>query len=113
MGNITIEFNKQHYHLSCKDEEEEHIKGLAASLNERGLDLVSKMGKVSDTRLLLMLGIILSDELNQAKASPEGSGEAVKTAQEINLEWVKSMDHAIDKAIEKIDGITKELEAAS
>lgn len=66
MGQITVTINESSYVLACGDGEEEHIAGLARSLDRRVANLVSSVGQVGEARLLLMASLMMADELWEA-----------------------------------------------
>lgn len=105
MGQVTVSFNNQEHHLACQDGGEERLLELAAYVDKRAAVLQEHLGKVGDTRLLLMTSIMLADELQDMN-----DGEMPSNA-ESNAE-LKRMDVAMGKAILKIEEMAKSLEAS-
>lgn len=75
MGQVTIDINGRHYGIACDDGEENHIATLGQNLADRVKQLADAVGQVGDARLLVMAGLLLTDELMQAKSA---SGETVE-----------------------------------
>ena len=78
MANINVKINSRTYQVVCNDGEEEHLLELADFVEKRVQQLISSVGQVGEARLLVMMGLLLSDELADAyksnqKAHPNGS----------------------------------------
>ena len=69
MGNINVKINSRTYQVACNDGEEEHLLELADFVEKRVQQLVSSVGQVGEARLLVMMGLLLSDELTEAHRS--------------------------------------------
>lgn len=63
---VNVLVNGHAYTLACDEGEEAHLRELAQLLDKRVRDLASSVGQVGDTRLLLMAGLLVSDELTDA-----------------------------------------------
>jgi len=63
MGQITIQIGGRGYPLACRDGEEKHLIDLAAMLDGKAGELNTTLGAMSESRLLLMAGILIADEL--------------------------------------------------
>ena len=63
---VNVLINGHAYTLSCDDGEEEHLREIAKFLDTRVQELVSTVGQVGDSRLLLMAALLISDELGEA-----------------------------------------------
>ena len=62
MANVNIKFNGKDYLLSCDDGQEESLKKLTSLLDEKYLELKSKLGNIGENKLLLITSIKLIDE---------------------------------------------------
>ncbi|MGI4879941.1 MAG: cell division protein ZapA [Janthinobacterium lividum] len=67
MGQITVRIGGRGYALSCRDGEEDHLAALAAHLQSKADQLAGSLGSMSEPRLLLMAGILVADELFEAR----------------------------------------------
>jgi cell division protein ZapA len=63
MSQVTVTLNGRTFRLRCGDGEEERLMTLAAYLGERIDSLVAEFGQVGDDRLLMMAGLLITDEL--------------------------------------------------
>lgn len=60
---VNVLVNGRAYTVACDDGEEEHLRELAQFLDKRVRELVESVGQVGDTRLLVMAGLLVTDEL--------------------------------------------------
>lgn len=68
MAQVTLSINGRTYPIACDDGQEEHLLKLSKYLDQRVSELASSMGQIGDARLLLMAGLLVSDELSDALA---------------------------------------------
>jgi cell division protein ZapA len=62
MATVTITIHGRPYPVACDDGEEAHLQSLADTLDARVAELAGIVGPVGEARLLLMAGLLLSDE---------------------------------------------------
>ena len=86
MADVEISINNRSYRISCKDGEEDRIKGLATLLNKQIIQLAEKIGQLGEARMILLASLILLDK----------SDEIEKEAEKI-----------LNIATEKIEGLAK------
>lgn len=67
MAQVDVTINGRDYRIACEDGQEQHLIGLAAYLNARVAELVREVGQIGDTRLLVMAGLLVADELSDTK----------------------------------------------
>lgn len=65
---VNVLINGRAYPITCDDGEEEHLRQLAQFLDSRVRELIASVGQVGDARLLLMAGLLITDELSDARA---------------------------------------------
>jgi cell division protein ZapA len=106
------------FRLACEDGQEEHLQALAHELDQRIIDLRAKFGEIGDTRLTVMAALMVADELSEAgrrirrleeeiAALNDGRVVASDRAKEASAAVV----HAFNSAAERIEGITRKLNA--
>lgn len=72
MAQVTITMNGRHYAIGCADGEEARLRNLAAELDRRMSGLVEEVGQIGDARLLVMVGLLLLDEMEELRAEARG-----------------------------------------
>jgi cell division protein ZapA len=84
---VNVMVNARAYTIACDDGEEDHLKQLAAYVDEKVRELMESVGQVGDARLLLMAGLLLADEVFEANARLAGrETSAAAGAQENHYE---------------------------
>ena len=63
MAHVTVTINAKTYNLACDDGEEEHLTKLAREIDRRVVKLKSDLGQGDETRLMLMAGLTVADDL--------------------------------------------------
>lgn len=101
MGQVVITINKREYAIACENGEEIQIIKLARILDEKATALTAALGHINETQLLAMVGLIIADELNEAKKTIQ-SLQTGKSAEVKNVEPQCCNENVI-KDIEKID----------
>ena len=101
MGQVVISINKREYAIACENGEEIQIIKLARILDEKATALTKALGHIKETQLLAMVGLIIADELNEAKKTIQKL-EANNQAGQVVPE-VKADNENMVKDIEKID----------
>ena len=66
MGQVTVTINGRNYEIACDDDQESQLVRLAAFIDKKVAALVSSVGQVGDTRLLVMASLLLADEVSEA-----------------------------------------------
>lgn len=65
---VEVVVNGRDYQVACDVGQEDRLRELAHMFDKRVQVLASSVGQVGDARLLLMAGLVLSDELSGALA---------------------------------------------
>lgn len=65
---VEVVVNGREYQVGCDNGQEDRLRELAQMLDKRVQVLTSSVGQVGDARLLLMAGLVLTDELSGAMA---------------------------------------------
>ncbi len=74
MASVEVSINGRSYQIACDDGEEERLGRLAEYVDERVQDLVVAIGQAGDTRLLVMVSLLIADELYEAQATLDQHG---------------------------------------
>jgi cell division protein ZapA len=67
MPSVQIAVNGRNYEVACDAGQEQHLRDLARSLDGRIRQLIKTAGPASEGRLLLMAGLLIADELHEAR----------------------------------------------
>ncbi len=75
MGQVTVTLNGRTYRLTCGDGEEARLEILAAHLKTKVDTLAIEFGQIGEERLLLMAGLLVTDELFDARERSTAVGK--------------------------------------
>jgi cell division protein ZapA len=118
MAQVSVTINGRQFRMSCEDGEEDHLMDLARELDTRIGGLRAKFGEIGDTRLTVMAAITVADELAEAAIRVKRLEEELAALQDArvsasdrNKAAQASIAAALAAAAERIEGITKKLNA--
>ena len=119
MGQIKVSINDRAYTVACGDGQEGHVQELANHLAKHVSNLAQDVGQVGDSRLLLMAGILVADELSEALQKTkrlEQELEALSGVKASAVEQTKQTEEALadvlDKAAQRIEELSSRIDAA-
>ena len=112
---LRININGRYYDITCEKNKEKYVLELSKYFNEKVKNLSTKLKNIDHSRLLVLTGILLSEELNnfmknKSKAdNPYGVNyksqiEELKKKQSESSSIVKNK---IDKLISRIQSLAK------
>jgi cell division protein ZapA len=103
VGQVTLKINGYPYVLGCPDGQEAHLQALGAELDARVSSIRAQVGNLGEARLLAMAGIMLADELADARAArPSGLDSAAEAA----------AAERIARLAQRLDGVASKLARA-
>ena len=103
MGAITVSIGGRDYSLACRDGEEPRLSQLASHLSHKADELAQTLGQMSEPRLLLMAGILVTDELFDLRATPANAAAILNAP----------FFDAVDKFAKRVESLAESLEAAA
>ena len=110
MAQVDITINGRTNQIACDDGQEEHLTQLGEKVDKRVKELVSAGGQVGDSRLLVMVSLLIADELAETyadlKTASANGGSSVE-AEELEAK----LAGAIDAAAAKIEAVTRTLQS--
>lgn len=108
MPRVGVTVNGRTYEVACEEGQESHVTYLAEFLDKRVNEIAGDIGQVGEARLLLMAGLLTSDDLANAydeierlrsalEEAATGGGEVAKAAQSIISETAGRLEHIAAK----------------
>lgn len=76
MATVSVEVNGRPYAVGCADGQEDRVRQLAQTFDTHVRQVSSEVGHVGDLRLFLMAGLLLADELHEARLGVPATGPA-------------------------------------
>jgi cell division protein ZapA len=107
---VNVLINGRAYTVACDEGEEEHLRELSQILDKRVRELAGSVGQVGDARLLLMAGLMVSDDLSEARTRVE---ELEKELASLKARGKKSSRIDEESLAETLDQASTRLEAVA
>lgn len=108
MPQITITVNNRDYQIACDDGQEEHLARLGTYIDKRARELTAAVGQIGDSRLLVMVSLLIADELSDLYADMESL--KTDTGVAARMETDQNLCQAFDVLAERIENIAERLE---
>lgn len=108
MAVVNITVNGRVYDIACDDSQVARVHVLGREVDARAQHLLSSVGSVSDSRLLVMVGLLLADELAEAREELSKLGNEVGAAADGDAK----LAGLIDSLAMRIEAIATRLERA-
>ena len=106
---VNVLINGRAYTVACDEGEEERLREVSVHFDKRVRELVGSVGQVGDSRLLVMAGILVCDELSEAlsrldQIEKELAGLKQKLNED-NVESEQALAETIEKAAARLETI--------
>ncbi len=116
MAVVDVTVNGHTYQIACDDGEEEHLAGLARYFDGQVSELSGSVGQVGEARLILMAGLLISDELSNSLERIEGlessAAEELAAGKHAVEELASKLSGALNALAERIETLAARLESA-
>lgn len=113
---VNVMVNSRAYTIACDDGEEDHLRQLAATVDAKTREVLSSVGQVGDTRLLLMAALLIADEHHGGKPDTHdhhAERQALRAELEAQAKLTEEQSAAaLDKASARLEKLAAELSAA-
>ena len=107
---VNVMVNNRAYTIACDEGEEDHLKELAAHVDEKAREVLASVGQVGDTRMLLMAALLIADEHHDAAAKlAAGTEEAAAGSGETQSLHLRA-ERAESDAADVLESAAKKLE---
>ena len=108
MAQVTITINSREYGIACGDGQEAHIIKLSRLLDEKAKLLTSGNGQINENMLLAMVGLLLADEIEDAKKGiatsinpePKIVEKIVEIEKPVEVEKIVEIEKVVEKIVE-------------
>jgi cell division protein ZapA len=98
---VNVLINGRAYTVACDDGEEDRLRDVSQILDKRVRELASSVGQVGDSRILVMAGLVICDELSESLTRlSEIENEVAALKQKLNND-TGSSENALAEMIEK------------
>jgi cell division protein ZapA len=103
MAQVNVSISGKLYRMACDDGQEDHLKQLAARLDETIEQLRQQFGEIGDQRLTVMAAITMADQNSEAErrlSALEGKVAHMEEARAAVVEQQQAQEAAFAHSIE-------------
>jgi cell division protein ZapA len=113
MPHVNVTIDGKPYRMACEEGQEDYLQNLAKDLDRRIADLRGRFTDITESRLLVMAALMLSDELSEKTRLLEESQSSRLDVGAAGSDRARATQNAIaaalDAASERIERVTKGL----
>ena len=112
MSEVEVAINGRNYQIACDDGQEAHLAQLGEYVDRRVKELVTAVGQVGDSRLLVMASLMIADELAETFVDLKKATSESETS--VSPEQVENrVAEIVDAAAARIETVTAGLVAGA
>jgi cell division protein ZapA len=111
MAQVVVQVNDRPYTMQCADGEEGHLRELAQLLDREVNRIKDNVGAVGDVRVLLMAGLMVADQLAEARRRIRDLEAQVEGLRELRTRTASHGRSVEDQLAERLGDAAKRLEA--
>jgi cell division protein ZapA len=111
MALVNVFVNGRAYAVGCAAGEEAHVQDLAQAFDKRVQELSASVGQVGESRLLLMAGLLVADELSDATAKLEQCNREITALRTAQARAAEIQQIREDGAADALEGAALRVEA--
>ncbi len=111
MAQVTVTINERIYKMACDDGEEKQLLGLAEYLNKHVENMQINFGQVGDTRLLVMAGVTVVDELQEARRRIEALENELAQMKDARASIAGKLEAAQDSVAGTLNDAAQQIES--
>lgn len=128
MPEVNVQIGNRTFLLQCSDGEEPHLQAAAKMLDVEAITLEAQAGRLPESRMLLMAGLMLADRFKETEWNANSSVERIKSLEgqlraaeskinALNAAQPKAFPDAetlksYETAVEKLETLAGKLESA-
>ena len=104
MATVTVEINGRPYAVGCADGQEDRVRLLAKQFDGHVRQVAGEVGHVGDIRLFLMAGLLLADELHEARLNGGKAGPSTLAPAPASTDGVAEALNAVADTVTRCEG---------
>jgi cell division protein ZapA len=108
---VNVLVNGRAYTVACDEGEEDHVRELGQFLDKKVRELSGSVGQVGDSRLLLMAGLVIADELAEAQTQLNERNREIASLKSALAEAQEASRKREDRAAKALEGAASRIEA--
>ena len=113
MPEVNVEINGRKYRMACEEGQQKHLISLAERFDAHVEQLKGAVGEIGDTRLTVMAGIAVVDELAEAERRIKALESEVVVLTRAGQEVAAEIEALEEKFVGKLVDAAKALEGVA
>ena len=114
MSQVMLTINGRSYPVACDDGQEDRIRQLGQYIDTKVTEFAKKWGQIGDARLILMAGLVITDELAEmtesARKQQRRNGPPASIAQDRDAATEAVLAAGIESLADRIEAVAARLE---
>ena len=111
MPEVNVEINGRKYRMACEDGQEAHLLGLAERFNRHVDAFKGDFGEIGDTRLTVMAGIAVMDELAEAERRIAALKQDIASLSQAGEELTSESEDLERSFAKRLNEVARKIEA--
>ena len=111
MPEVNVEINGRKYRMACEDGQEAHLLGLAERFNRHVDAFTGDFGEIGDTRLTVMAGIAVMDELAEAERRIAALKQDIASLSQAGEELTSESEDLERSFAKRLNEVARKIEA--
>jgi cell division protein ZapA len=111
MAQVVVQVNDRPYTMQCADGEERQLQELARLLDGEVTRIKQSVGQVGDIRVLLMAGLMVADQLAEARRRIEELQDQINGLRESRSTAVNYSRTIEEQAADRLNNAAKRLDS--
>jgi cell division protein ZapA len=111
MAQVVVQVNDRPYTMQCSDGEERQLQELARLLDGEVTRIKQSVGQVGDIRVLLMAGLMVADQLAEARRRIEELQDQINGLRESRSTAVHYSRTIEEQAADRLNNAAKRLDS--
>jgi cell division protein ZapA len=108
---VNVLVNGRAYTVACDEGEEDHLRELGAFLDKRVRELTTSVGQVGDSRLILMAGLVVADELSDALSRLEERDRELASLKRLSAQAADTLEQSENRIADALESAAARIEA--
>lgn len=120
MGELNISINNRPFQIACADGDEHRVSRLAEELAARISDIKKSAGEAGDSRLLVLAGLTMIDEMKELQKQLEEVRQHIETSRQTREEidtrvqdLEKHVVSSLTKATAQVQALTSDIKSSA
>lgn len=110
MAKLTVTINNRQFELACDEGQEEHLRELSRYFDRHVDDLRNQFGQIGDSRLFIMAGLMIADQLSESLTKLEDLQRELDELRHTGTNVLDATHRIEESAVKDIEGLAERIE---